>query len=85
MKTFKVAREQILIEAELRGWTTKRHLKVPQAISPDKRVHLYFKTQAVYDGELSTHLDIRTMSAADFLDKVVAWNNREEARRVVES
>jgi hypothetical protein len=68
--TFTAARTILLHHLAQHGWTTKPSLKVPQAISPDGRAHLFFKTQAVYLHEHSLHVDIRTVSPEQFLHHI---------------
>lgn len=79
-RTFMEARSEIL--AFLRGerWTVKSDLKYPHAISPDGRVHLYFKPQAVYLGMAgagmgntrSMWVDIRDIDGPSFMRAVEA-------------
>lgn len=48
-RTFIQARQEILDYLEARHWTlSSRSLKVPHATSPDGKVRLWFKAQAVY-------------------------------------
>lgn len=60
-ETYKAARERLLRELAEKGWEVKPNLVRPQAISPDKSVQLFFRSQAVYQGELSMWVDIRGM------------------------
>lgn len=47
-KTFKEAREQVFAFLKKRGWNVAENLTVPHATSPDGKVRLWFKSQAVY-------------------------------------
>jgi len=61
-KTFLAARAEMLAFLRSEGWKVKSDLKFPHAISPNGRVHLYFKPQAVYIGEgISSMGDTRSM------------------------
>ncbi len=66
-ETYKAARERLLKELEGKGWTVKPNLVRPQAISPDKSVQLFFRSQAVYKGELSMWVDIRNLSVEELI------------------
>lgn len=72
--TFEQARTAIL-DAYARGLVpgahVKRALKVPQVVLPSGDV-LFFKAQAVYLNAHSTWLDIRTLSAEDFINEIQA-------------
>ena len=46
--TFKEAREVVLGFLKKRGWKVAENLSVPHATSPDGKVRLWFKSQAVY-------------------------------------
>lgn len=63
------------------GWAVKKDLKVPHATSPDGKIRLWFKTQAVYfsSGEgtnlgsaLSLWLDTRTTSTDSLVASATA-------------
>ncbi len=73
MITYAAARLAILDHLAGLGWEVKRGLKVPQAIEPNGGVHLYFKSQAVYLGSHSLHVDIRLCSPGDFVVYVKRW------------
>jgi hypothetical protein len=87
-KTFKQAREEIFAYLKSKGWTLKSHLKIPQAISPDKQIALWFKAQAVwghtFDGgwgqrpdfkaARSIHLpNLRDLDGPTFVKYVEKW------------
>lgn len=67
METYKSARERLLRELASLGWAVKPTLKVPQAVSADGVIHLYFKPQAVYRDKHSMWVDIRGMNVAEFI------------------
>jgi hypothetical protein len=46
--TFKEAREKVFGFLKKRGWKIQESLSVPHATSPDGKVRLWFKAQAVY-------------------------------------
>lgn len=46
--TFAQARGVLLAHLKTKGWAVSEHLKVPHATSPDGRVRLWFKPQAVW-------------------------------------
>ena len=79
METYKAAQARILAGLELRGWTTKINLKIPQAISPSKEIHVYFHPQAVYDDSgLSLWIDIREMEIGAFVQHTSDRGIRKE-------
>jgi hypothetical protein len=74
MKTFLRARLEYLQDLEANGWKVNKFLKVPHATSPDGKIRLWFKAQAVYvndpgtdpskfENTHSTWIDIRKMPA----------------------
>lgn len=72
-ETFKDARARLLGGLASHNWAIKPHLKVPQAISPEGAMHLYFRKQAIYqvdkDGnaEHSLTSDMRGVSVEDLI------------------
>lgn len=72
-ETFKDARARLLGGLASHNWAIKPHLKVPQAISPEGAMHLYFRKQAIYqvdkDGnaEHSLTSDMRGVSVDDLI------------------
>lgn len=48
--TFKQKKAALLADLRALGWHTKSDLKVPHATSPDRRIRLWFRAQAVYVG-----------------------------------
>jgi len=86
--TFKKARAAIFDYLKSNGWEVKDRLKVPQAISPDKDIVLWFKAQAVwghtFDGgwgqrpdfkaARSLHIpDLRDLDGPAFVADVKKW------------
>jgi hypothetical protein len=87
-KTYKQAQAEILDYLKSQDWAVKPHLKIPQAISPDKQIVLWFKKQAVwghtFDGgwgqtpdfkaARSLHIpDLRKLDGAAFVADVKKW------------
>lgn len=69
-ETYPEARTRLFAEFRALDFEVKDKLKVPQVklmgLHPDSRT-LYFNAQSVYLDDLSTHLDIRGMSADTLL------------------
>lgn len=68
-ETYKAAQTRLLAEFTSLGYVTKPNLKRPQVVLDNQRT-LFFRSQAVYRNELSMHIDIRGMTAAQVLAKV---------------
>jgi hypothetical protein len=82
VETFSAARARLLSELSARGWATKPNLKVPQAISPDRDLHLDFHGQAVYlHGGNSLHLDIRNATVERLLDSALYFTHAAKEHR----
>ena len=77
MRTFKQATADHLAALGKLGWAVKAGLKIPHATSPDGKVRLWFKPQAVWasPGERgsdmgaarSCHVDMRTATTAELI------------------
>ena len=96
-KTFKASRAAVLDYLKKQHWDlvlmnrSMKPMKVPHATSPDGRIRLWFKTQAVYVTEApkghhelgdarSSWVDIRSMSPAEFIKDI-----EDSARKPVKS
>lgn len=89
-KTYPQAQRDILDDLQRNGWQVSAGLKIPHATSPNGRLRLWFKPQAVWftkvsPGErhdfknartVSYDLDIRTKDPADFRD----WMTRSSEK-----
>lgn len=78
-RTFMQSHDEILDYLASRGWAVKKSLKVPHATSPDGRVRLWFKSQAVYFTNGTHHelgnarsifVDTRALTPEEFLRDV---------------
>jgi hypothetical protein len=78
-RTFAQSHDEILDYLASRGWSVKKSLKVPHATSPDGRVRLWFKPQAVYFTNGTHHelgnarsifVDTRALTPEEFLRDV---------------
>jgi hypothetical protein len=78
-RTFAQSHDEILDYLASRGWSVKKSLKVPHATSPDGRVRLWFKSQAVYFTNGTHHelgnarsifVDTRVLTPEEFLRDV---------------
>jgi hypothetical protein len=78
-RTYAKSHNEILDYLASRAWDVKKNLKVPHATSPDGRVRLWFKTQAVYFTNGTHHelgnarslfADTRAMTPEQFLRDV---------------
>lgn len=83
--TFAKQKTAILAHLRTHGWETKPDLKVPHATSPDGRLRLWFRPQAVWASHGSSHdmgsarsifVDIRDYTPETFLAEI----NRQRAR-----
>lgn len=82
-KTYKQAQAEIVASLVLAGWKVNTGLKVPHATSPDGRSRLWFKAQAIYLSQGSSHTlgdarsihagDIRSQSLASTMGLIAAW------------
>ena len=79
METYKAAQKRLLTKLNARGWTTKLDLKIPQAISPSKELHVYFHPQAVYDDTgHSLWIDTRGKSVDSFVHYLIVHYSTEQ-------
>ncbi len=72
MTTYPKARAALLAHLAAVGWTIKASLKIPQAIDANGNT-LRFHAQAVYLGAHSMHVDIRTLTPAEFMIVYQRW------------
>jgi len=82
MRTFEQARAGALQALRSAGWVVKDNLKVPHATSPDGRLRLWFRSQAVHYTSGDRHelgdarnfagygFDLRTVSGEEFVEMV---------------
>lgn len=84
LPTFEQARKSLFEYLASKRWRLKTDLKVPHATSPDERIRVWFKPQAVYMGSTdspayympefkharSLWIDIRDMDGPSFVQEV---------------
>lgn len=80
--TYAEAKRAILDVLRNRGWKVSDNLKVPHATRQDGEVRFWFKPQAVWfsldnahtlGNARSTHSDIRTMTAEEWVRHTIKW------------